>query len=161
RRRLDHLTDGRRYGDQGRKGRGMPRMGWPIVAAGLALLGPVPGCAPSRGDDARVDSLTIGAYSVVREAFHLGILPPFAAAWPDLARPVVDVLYSDPKTSGGARWNINAIYGAGLLRPDGTTDPEAARDLLARVQARVVNMDTSGRQSMATFERGTGDAIVT
>jgi sulfate/thiosulfate transport system substrate-binding protein len=222
----------------------MPRTGWPIVAAGLALLGAAPGCAPSRGDDAQADTLTIGAYSVVREAFHQGILPAFAASWReatgrtvrfeesynasgaqsraiasgfdadvavlslegdvarlvkeglirpgwdagpdrgiitrslvvvgvregnpkgiadwgDLAGPDVDVLYPDPKTSGGARWNINAIYGAGLLGPDGTADPEAARALLARVQARVVNMDASGRQSMATFERGTGDAIVT
>ena len=38
--------------------------------------------------------------------------------WSDLARPGVDVLYPDPKTSGGARWNINAIYGAGLLAPN-------------------------------------------
>jgi sulfate/thiosulfate-binding protein len=89
--------------------------------------------------------------------------------WDDLTKPGVDVLYPDPKTSGGARWNINAIYGAGLLkhRPPGskpgtfTPDPAAGRDLLAGVQARVVNMDSSGRQSMATFERGTGDAVVT
>jgi sulfate transport system substrate-binding protein len=80
------------------------------------------------------------------------------------------VLYPDPKTSGGARWNINAIYGAGLLegRPAGAakgtfTDAQkqAGLDLLARVQNRVVNMDASGRQSIATFERGTGGAIVT
>jgi sulfate transport system substrate-binding protein len=78
--------------------------------------------------------------------------------WADLARRGVSVLYPDPKTSGGARWNINAIYGAGLLGGGGA---RAACDLLARVQANVVNMDASGRQSMATFERGTGDAIVT
>ena len=35
--------------------------------------------------------------------------------WADLARPGVGVLYPDPKSSGGARWNINAIYGAALL----------------------------------------------
>jgi sulfate transport system substrate-binding protein len=82
--------------------------------------------------------------------------------WDDLTRPGVGVLYPDPKTSGGARWNINAIYGAGLLRGGKPRpDPAAARDLLAGVQARVVNMDASGRQSMATFQRGTGDAVVT
>ncbi len=83
--------------------------------------------------------------------------------WPDLARSGVDVLYPDPKTSGGARWNINAIYGAGLLG-DGKhmkPDVEAARRLLTAVQANVVNMDSSGRQSLATFERGIGDAAVT
>ena len=81
--------------------------------------------------------------------------------WSDLARPGVGVLYPDPKTSGGARWNINAIYGAGLLAKPKQPDPNAAYDLLSRVQANVLNMDSSGRQSMATFERGTGDAIVT
>jgi sulfate transport system substrate-binding protein len=85
--------------------------------------------------------------------------------WPDLARPGVGVLYPDPKTSGGARWNINAIYGAALLRSKrargGQPDRAAVGDLLARIQANVVNMDPSGRQSVANFERGTGDVLVT
>ncbi len=199
----------------------------------LSLLACVQsGCAPSRGAEA--DVLTIGAYSVVREALHEGILPAFAARWRektgreirfeesynasgsqaraiaagfdadvailsldgdldlltkagltlscrrvishglvvigvragnpkqirnwgDLAGPGVAVVYADPKTSGGARWIINAIYGAGL-RQGGR---EAARSLLAATQANVVTMDASARQSLATFERGTGDAIVT
>ncbi len=41
--------------------------------------------------------------------------PKGIRGWTDLARDGVGVLYPDPKTSGGARWNINAIYGAGLL----------------------------------------------
>jgi sulfate transport system substrate-binding protein len=82
--------------------------------------------------------------------------------WEDLTKPGVEVVYPDPKTSGGARWNINAIYGAGLLRA-GRLSPDraAGTDLLSRVQANVLTMDASGRQSMATFERGTGDAVVT
>lgn len=35
--------------------------------------------------------------------------------WSDLTKPGVQVLYPNPKTSGGAQWDINAIYGAGLL----------------------------------------------
>ena len=86
--------------------------------------------------------------------------------WSDLARPGLGVLYPDPKTSGGARWNINAIYGAALLdaRDKNREAPDlaAVRELLAGVQANVVNMDQSGRQSMANFfERKTGDAVVT
>jgi sulfate transport system substrate-binding protein len=85
--------------------------------------------------------------------------------WSDLARPGVAVLYPDPKTSGGARWNINAIYGSAYLaarEAGGEAEGAAPRDLLSRVQANVVNMDASGRQSMANFgERGTGDAVVT
>jgi sulfate transport system substrate-binding protein len=86
--------------------------------------------------------------------------------WADLAKPGIGVLYPDPKTSGGARWNINAIYGAAYLASrearGGEPDVNAVRDLLARVQANVINMDQSGRQSMANFaERQTGDAVVT
>jgi sulfate transport system substrate-binding protein len=81
--------------------------------------------------------------------------------WVDLARPGVGVLYPDPKTSGGARWNITAIYGAAQRAHGGQPDRAAARDLMARIQANVVNMDPSGRQSVANFERGTGDALVT
>jgi sulfate transport system substrate-binding protein len=86
--------------------------------------------------------------------------------WSDLARPGVGVLYPDPKTSGGARWNINAIYGSAYLASrdarGGQADLAAVGGFLARVQANVINMDQSGRQSMANFaERGTGDAAVT
>jgi sulfate/thiosulfate-binding protein len=86
--------------------------------------------------------------------------------WPDLATKGVQVLYPDPKTSGGARWNINAIYGSAFLASRdsnlGKADFQAVHDFLKKVQANVVNMDGSGRQSMANFaERGTGDAVVT
>jgi sulfate transport system substrate-binding protein len=86
--------------------------------------------------------------------------------WPDLAAPGLGVLYPDPKTSGGARWNINAIYGSAYLasrkEAGGEADLKFVRDFLGKVQANVVNMDPSGRQSMANFaERGTGDAVVT
>lgn len=214
---------------------------------GLILAGGGSGCAGRAGAEGNggVDTLTLGAYSVVREAFHEGLIPEFQARWQkqtgrtvrfeesynasgaqsraiaggfdadiavlslkgdmdalvkagkvrdgwdrgprrgmatrslvvigvrdgnphqiqdwaDLARPGVGVLYPDPKTSGGARWNIAAVWGAGLLA-DGKDkpNPDAARDLLEKVQRNVVNMDSSGRQSLATFERGTGDAVVT
>jgi sulfate transport system substrate-binding protein len=85
--------------------------------------------------------------------------PKHLKDWSDLAKPGVGVLYPDPKTSGGARWNINAIYGAAILSTGGSQD--AARDRLASIQRNVVNMDASGRQSMANFiERQTGDAVV-
>ncbi len=92
--------------------------------------------------------------------------PKGIADWPDLAKAGVGVLYPDPKTSGGARWNINAIYGSAFLASrdsnQGKPDLQAVRSFLGRVQANVVNMDQSGRQSMANFaERGTGDAVVT
>lgn len=84
--------------------------------------------------------------------------------WSDLARPDVEVLYPNPKTSGGAMWCVNAIYGAGLKMSEadrGVPDAAVARDLLKRIQGRVKVMDKSGRESVTTFERGIGDALIT
>ncbi|WP_211296395.1 sulfate ABC transporter substrate-binding protein [Paenibacillus donghaensis] len=82
----------------------------------------------------------------------------------DLAKRGVKVLYPNPKTSGGAQWDINAIYGAGLKlseEQEGLKDPVAAKDFLERIHANVESLDKSGRASMAAFEYGVGDVIVT
>lgn len=82
----------------------------------------------------------------------------------DLAKPGVKVLYPNPKTSGGAQWDINAIYGAGLKLSDeqeGAKDPAAAKAFLESIHANVESLDKSGRASMAAFEYGVGDVIVT
>lgn len=83
--------------------------------------------------------------------------------WTDLTREGVNVLYPNPKTSGGAQWDINAIYGAGLkmAAEQGKDGPPFAKQLLMRVHHNVLSMDKSGRASMAAFEYGVGDAIVT
>lgn len=89
--------------------------------------------------------------------------PKGIKTWEDLAKGGIDVLYPNPKTSGGAMWDILAIYGAGLRQPPpGTANPPSyAADLLKRIQKNVKVMDKSGRESVTTFERGIGDVIVT
>lgn len=82
----------------------------------------------------------------------------------DLAKPGVKVLYPNPKTSGGAQWDINAIYGAGLKRSEeqeGKKDSAAAKAFLESIHANIESLDKSGRASMAAFEYGVGDVIVT
>ncbi|MFB5762864.1 sulfate ABC transporter substrate-binding protein [Paenibacillus medicaginis] len=93
-----------------------------------------------------------------REGNPLGITD-FA----DLTKPGVKVLYPNPKTSGGAQWDINAIYGAGLKMSEeqGEKDPAAAKGFLEAVHRNVESLDKSGRASMAAFEYGVGDVIVT
>ncbi|EXX89730.1 sulfate ABC transporter substrate-binding protein [Paenibacillus darwinianus] len=84
--------------------------------------------------------------------------------WSDLTKEGVKVLYPNPKTSGGAMWDINAIYGAGLKRSEeelGRKDPAYAKSFLAAVHDNVESLDKSGRASMAAFEYGVGDVIVT
>lgn len=81
----------------------------------------------------------------------------------DLTKPGVKVLYPNPKTSGGAQWDINAIYGAGLKMSEeqGHKDPAAAKTFLEQVHKHIESLDKSGRSSMAAFEYGVGDVIVT
>ncbi|WP_447983047.1 sulfate ABC transporter substrate-binding protein [Nitrospira sp. Nam74] len=89
--------------------------------------------------------------------------PKQIKTWEDLTKPGIDVLYPNPKTSGGAMWDIIAIYGAGLQLADpkqGPAETQAAA-LLKRIQKNVKVMDKSGRESVTTFERGVGDVIVT
>ena len=83
--------------------------------------------------------------------------------WADLARPGLSVLTPDPKTSGGAQWNINAIYGAALRGFAGTPkdDRAAARELLKSIFRNVSIMDKGARESITNFEKGVGDAAIT
>ena len=84
--------------------------------------------------------------------------------WEDLARSGIEVLTPDPKTSGGAQWNINALYGAALrghVEGVPADDPAAAEEFLSRVFRNVRIMDKGARESITNFERGVGDAAIT
>ncbi len=94
----------------------------------------------------------------VRQGNPLGIRD-----WPDLTRPGLNILTPDPKTSGGAQWNINAIYGAALRGYAGTPkeDRPAAQQLLKTIFANVSILDKGARESITNFEKGVGDAAIT
>jgi sulfate/thiosulfate transport system substrate-binding protein len=84
--------------------------------------------------------------------------------WADLTRPGVEVLTPNPQTSGGAMWNILALYGAALRGqiagiPAG--EPEAATAFLIDVLRQVTVMDKAARDSMINFETGVGDVAIT
>jgi sulfate/thiosulfate transport system substrate-binding protein len=83
--------------------------------------------------------------------------------WADLTRPGLNVLTPDPKTSGGAMWNINAMYGAALRGFAGVPkdDKAAAAQFLRSIFDNVTIMDKGARESITTFEKGVGDAAIT
>jgi sulfate transport system substrate-binding protein len=83
--------------------------------------------------------------------------------WADLAAPGLNVLTPDPKTSGGAMWNVNAIYGAALRGFAGTPkgDAAAAAEFLKSVFRNVSTMDKGARESITNFEKGVGDVAIT
>ncbi len=78
--------------------------------------------------------------------------------WDDLGKAGVSVITPNPKTSGGARWNYLAAWGAVLKRGG---DEAQARDLVARIFRNVPVLDTGARGSTVTFvERGIGDVLL-
>lgn len=84
--------------------------------------------------------------------------------WADLAQPGLEVLTPDPKTSGGAQWNILALYGAALrgkVAGIAAGDEAAATSFLSAVLKNVTVMDKGARESITNFESGAGDVAIT
>jgi sulfate transport system substrate-binding protein len=81
----------------------------------------------------------------------------------DLAQPDLEVLTPNPKTSGGAMWNILGLYGAAERgQVEGySADGAGARDFLLSVLQNITVMDKSARDSIVTFEKGIGDVAIT
>jgi len=83
--------------------------------------------------------------------------------WADLAQPGLQILTPDPKTSGGAQWNILALYGAALRgKVEGVPadDEAAATEFLKSVLKNVTAFDKSARDSITNFETGNGDVAI-
>jgi sulfate transport system substrate-binding protein len=77
--------------------------------------------------------------------------------WADLIKPGTEVLTPNPFTSGGAKWNILAAYGA---NSNVGADAAAGADFLKKLFDNVPVQDSSGRASLTTFTSGKGDAII-
>jgi sulfate/thiosulfate transport system substrate-binding protein len=84
--------------------------------------------------------------------------PKGIKTWDDLVKPGVQVLTPNPFSSGSARWNIMAAYGAQTKA--GKTDAQA-QDYLKALFKNVPVQADSGRASLSTFTGGKGDAIIT
>ena len=79
--------------------------------------------------------------------------------WGDLVRPGLAVITSNPKTSGGARWNYLAAWAWALAQPGGSE--ASAREFVQRLYRNVPVLDTGARGSATTFvQRGLGDVLI-
>jgi len=84
--------------------------------------------------------------------------------WDDLAQSGLEVLTPNPNTSGGAMWNILALYGAALrghVEGVPADDPDSAAAFLCQVLSNVSVMDKAARDSILNFENGIGDLAIT
>ncbi len=84
--------------------------------------------------------------------------PKHIKGWADLIKPGVQVVTPNPFSSGSAKWNILAAYGA--QRRLGKTDKQATQYVKALFQ-HVVSQDTSGSNATNTFLSGKGDVLIT
>jgi len=84
--------------------------------------------------------------------------------WADLAKPGLEILTPNPKTSGGAMWNMLALYGAakrGFVEGVPKDDEAAAQDFLLKVLNNVTVLDKGARESITNFEKGIGNVAIT
>jgi sulfate transport system substrate-binding protein len=107
-----------------------------------------------------------GGGMITRSVVVIGVRkgnPKQIKDWDDLAKPGVSVLTPDVRTSGGAMWNVAAIYGAALRGQTKAkaSDGQAAEKLLGAVLHNVKIFDRGARESLLNFEQGAGDAIIT
>ncbi len=96
------------------------------------------------------DSLVV---LVVRKGNPKGI-----TGWDDLIKPGVDVITPNPSTSGSARWNILAGYGAELK--EGKSPAEALAYLKTLLTKNVSVQDSSASAALQTFTGGKGDVLL-
>jgi sulfate/thiosulfate transport system substrate-binding protein len=76
--------------------------------------------------------------------------------WSDLAKPEIEVITANPKTSGGARWNFLALWGAGMKdgEPQATTFTE-------EVYSKVPIMPKDAREASDVFyQQGQGKVLI-
>jgi sulfate/thiosulfate transport system substrate-binding protein len=83
--------------------------------------------------------------------------PDHIQNWSDLIRSGVKVITPNPFSSGSARWNIMAAYGAALASGDSPSD---AQGFLKSLLANTVAQPASASDAMETFLSGEGDVLL-
>ncbi|MGO4439000.1 sulfate ABC transporter substrate-binding protein [Rhizobium sp. RAF56] len=79
--------------------------------------------------------------------------------WSDLVKDGVQVITPNPKTSGGARWNVLAAW-AWARQANGGDDAKA-REYVTQLFKHVPVLDTGARGATTTFvQRGLGDVLL-
>jgi len=78
--------------------------------------------------------------------------------WNDLVKPGVEVITPNPKTSGGARWNLLAAWAFAQQKYG---SEEKAKEFVAKLYKNVPVLDTGARGSSVTFiNNGIGDVLL-
>jgi len=99
----------------------------------------------------------IAADSVVSFVVRPGN-PKHIHSWNDLVKKGVQIVTPNPFSSGSAKWNVLAAYGA--ARKSGMGDHKALQ-FVTKLFRNVVAQDSSGSNAAKTFFGGKGDVLIT
>lgn len=80
--------------------------------------------------------------------------PKNITGWDDLTKSGVSIVTPNPASSGSAKWNLLAAYGAAKAEGE---NPE---DYMKAFFANVTSMPDSGRDATTAFTSGTGDVLL-
>ena len=83
--------------------------------------------------------------------------PKHIRSWNDLVKPGIDVVVPNVQTSGGAKWDVIAAYGA--QRKLGKSHAQSVK-YLDKLYSHVVSQDKSAREALQTFLAGRGDVLL-
>jgi sulfate/thiosulfate transport system substrate-binding protein len=83
--------------------------------------------------------------------------PKHIRTWNDLVKPGIDVVVPNVQTSGGAKWDVIAAYGA--QRKLGKSHAKSVQ-YLSKLYDHVVSQDKSAREALQTFLAGRGDVLL-
>jgi sulfate/thiosulfate-binding protein len=83
--------------------------------------------------------------------------PKHVRTWDDLVKSGVSIITPNPFTSGGARWNIMAAYGAQIYQHHSKSQAIA---YLTKLFDHVAVQDKSARDALQTFAGGEGDVML-
>jgi sulfate/thiosulfate transport system substrate-binding protein len=84
--------------------------------------------------------------------------PKHITGWDDLIKSGVDVITPNPSTSGSARWNVLAAYGAQLK--EGKTPAQALAYVKTLLTKNVSVQPSSASSALQTFTSGKGDVLL-
>jgi sulfate transport system substrate-binding protein len=108
---------------------------------------------PSWNTDEHKGMVTDSVVSLVTRSGN----PKGIKGWEDLTKKGVEVITPNPFSSGGARWNLMAGYGAQI--EEGKSEADAEK-YLADLLGNVPVQDESARASLQTFSGGKGDVLI-
>ncbi|HEY8465704.1 MAG TPA: extracellular solute-binding protein [Solirubrobacterales bacterium] len=85
--------------------------------------------------------------------------PENIRTWDDVLNSDLEIINANPFTSGGARWNVMAVFGQAALK-GGRLDEQAGLDAVRKLLEKVPSYPSSARDALNEFLSGKGDVLL-